>query len=110
MQPPKEKPTLKDVKVKAKPKLSSGKVVKNASEITRVSRNVKTAGKEVTNQKHDEKTPDEYLQNRVDSVGKETIVLAERKGRQTTTEFIKRSKSKQKVKAQTKRATKECKR
>ena len=102
MQPPKEKPTLKDVKVKAKPKLASGRVVKNASEITRISRNVKAAGKEIINQKHDEKTPDEYLQNRVESVGKETILLAERKGRQTTTEFIKRSKSKQKVKAQNK--------
>jgi hypothetical protein len=102
MQPPKEKPTLKDVKVKAKPKLASGKVVKNASEITRVSKNVKAAGKEIANQKHDEKTPDEYLHNRVESVGKEAIVLAERKGRQATIEFIKRSKSKQKVQAQTK--------
>jgi hypothetical protein len=102
MQPPKQKPTLKDVKVKAKPKLASGKVVKNASEITRFSRNIKAAGKEIANQKYDEKTPDEYLHNRVESAGKEAIVLAERKGRQTTTEFIKRSKLKHKNISQTK--------
>jgi len=72
---------MKDIKVKAKPKQTSGRIINKSGTAYRSGRNAVDAGKEITKQNHDEKTAYEYAENRIENMALKAYGKLEQKSR-----------------------------